>query len=74
MREKKDWDLFQQTFDNKENALEKIENAIDIINKNLLDAITEIERLEPKKAIKLIKEAAQAGRLSYFACLWMRDN
>jgi len=63
-----------RNFDNALSALQRLEEALNIMQPCMHKAITATEQLEPKKAIALIKEAAEATRQAVFSWLWLCDK
>jgi hypothetical protein len=63
-----------RSFDTEMEALKRLEDAMDVMQPNMHKAITAIEQLEPKKAISLIKDAAEALRQAVFAWVWLKDR
>ena len=61
-------------FDTEMDALKRLEDALDVMQSNMHKALTATEQLEPKKAITLIKEAANASRQAVFAWVWLKDR
>ena len=61
-------------FDNETAALKRLEDALDIIQSGMHSAKTQIEQLDPKMAIELLKDAANASRQAIFVWLWLKDR
>lgn len=61
-------------FDNDMNALKNLEDSLDVMQLNIHKAFTATEQLEPKKAMSLLKEAAEASRQAVFALVWLKDR
>ena len=55
-------------------ALKRLEDALDVMQLNMHEALIATEQLEPKKAIALIKKAAGESRQAVFAWVWLKDR